>query len=110
MMASFLVFSNSTWVTGVAVLCFLLFLDFDGPTRYIKQFLEMRIFTVLSRLTYTAYLVHYWPLALSITTYYTGVHFSNVWLMHQYLGTITATFIFAFGLYILVSARNTHAQ
>lgn len=74
---------------------------------YIKAFLESRPFVVLSRLCYTAYLVHFWVLLMSFTTMYSPVHLSAYWIVVEFMGITLTTLVFTFILHLLVRKHTS---
>lgn len=106
-MSMYIGLSKPAWTVGLALFCYLLFLGEGG---LIKSFLECRAFTVLSRLTYCAYLVHpaiiYWTYGELLGP----IHYTDEWYALTYMGVLSSVVLVSTAVHLLVSAVFTSAH
>jgi len=104
---AFLVLSVSMWSVGVATLCFLVFLgrssSYRGPYYFTAIFLEWRFFTVMSRLTFLAYLIHPMVIYMSYSLAYVPFHFNRYWMQYNFISISATTYLLSLAIYLLVS-------
>ena len=78
-----------------------------GVIGWIRMILEAPLFAVLSRLTYTMYLVHF-PIILWWLSWWTHpMEFNPASFTVPYLGFVLASLVSGLGLWLLVSESRT---
>ena len=77
----------------------LMFTGYGGP---VLRILENRVFAVLSRLTYTAYLIHPAIIFLVYLDNPYPVHFSPVWYGFSLIGMVVVVFAFSAIVFLMV--------
>ena len=102
-MAAFIALSWPGFIIAVAILLSLILLGLDGGI--LKAILEWRPLVVLSRLTYTVYLVHYGILMVLFGNNSQPDDFNVPRFIFTFLGTVTSSFVLALMLNLLVSVR-----
>lgn len=104
LMSVYIGLSKPAWTLGLALLCYLLFLGEGG---LLKAFLECRAFTVLSRLTYCAYLIHpaiiYWTYGELLGP----IHFSDEWYAFTYVGVLSSVMAVSAAVHLMVRTTTT---
>jgi len=74
-----------------------------GLVGWVRKLLEMYLFTVVGRLTFSMYLIHGPLINLWIAYFNHPLEFNGVTFVVAYLGMIFATVICSLGVYLLVS-------
>merc|ERR1719427_933208 len=91
--------TRPTWAACVAWVVIACTSGYGGP---VTELLEWKIFKPLSRLTYSAYLIHplviYWYSA----TQDRPIHFTEITFVYQYIGNIVMTWMVAFVVALFV--------
>jgi len=99
-MAAYLSMSWPSWTIAMALLCLVLFLGWGGA---IRRILLHPVLVILSRLSYTTYLIHPAIICTIYSQMIMPVHFTTLNLIHQYLGFVGMSLVVAFFLHICVS-------
>jgi peptidoglycan/LPS O-acetylase OafA/YrhL len=97
--SSYLALSRSAWCMGLLILCFLLFQGYGGP---IISLLDNPACAVLSRLTFAAYLIHPALINMVFADGTLPAHYSPIWVSFNFLGILTAVFLFSAVGFLLV--------
>ncbi|XP_017782126.1 PREDICTED: uncharacterized protein LOC108566646 [Nicrophorus vespilloides] len=93
--ASYLTFVRPSWAVALSWVVFSCVTDNGG---LINKFLSMPIFQVMSRLTYSMYLIHYTLLSIFVLSQRTAIRFSDGALMLEFWSNFAITFFLAVAL------------
>ncbi|XP_053208428.1 nose resistant to fluoxetine protein 6-like isoform X2 [Panonychus citri] len=93
--------SRTLWSVGLA---WIVYACVNGHGGIINSILSWKPFIPLSRLTYSAYLIHPVVIACFYGTRETTFHFSHYLMIYFILGNIVITYIISFGLAVIFEA------
>mmetsp|Transcript_28961 Transcript_28961/g.37343 ORF Transcript_28961/g.37343 Transcript_28961/m.37343 type:complete len:712 (-) Transcript_28961:330-2465(-) len=96
---AYLALSKPAWSVGLAIMCYLCFLNQGGV---VQDILEAQIFVPLSRLCFTAYLAHPIVLYTLYNSRVSKLHFTTIEYTFTFLGATTGAILLAAGFYLLV--------